>query len=488
MHFYLYVFIFFFFCSAAPPAVQELSTSRNTQGTGSATGASCSTKEQFFINEGITGCWCKNLSYDTDKLEECATRQRCIAKCKEHIGSDLSACGLGERDCAGCSGSSPVFQLSSIKRTCRQNNQATIQQNLKAECQKQLDELAQGRRLICPKGTAHNPNCETFCEDSAQKVTRNSCANNDGITSKRGFEQCQNRLMEGLTQRDLPRNLQDLAQKGFSFQNCALDMPSCEQPLAHVFQTNLNQCQQLKQKASLCCSDPLKCQSDQSSALFAGHHVTATGSISGSCLKLEQKLSQAGAVGQKMADQCAKSASHCQSQCAQAIKTGIQSQFYEVCAFDLNDPTEYSPATHTCDKLMIQKYTRQYQEKLFPLITQCAGEGKKAQNLSQMAEGLLKSALSAQACHQQASAGLSRNSATTDHQSDFSAKSDHNTKLPTASSAKFSPTQQENDAVRGGGGWRCHRITHQVFPAKEPDWRRVLAQLQLFLQKKGFLP
>ena len=433
-------------------------------------------------------CGCDGSGNDTEdsrKLELCAKKE-CRKKCRSHISQNLFCPNLisSHNPCSECNQWPPVFsagsrEMSQLQSSCAKENRATIQQELMKKCDNQLANLAEGRgELICPNGTAQNTNCDVFCEKSVQEAMSSNCSD---VTSETGFKKCRDESPKRLTQQVLPRTQEELAQKGFSFQNCALNLP-CEQSLAQVFQTNLNQCQQLKQKASLCCSEPLKCQPSQS-ALFTGN-VTATSSISESCRQLGQKLSQVGAVGQKMAEECAKSATHCQNQCAKAIKTGIQSQFYEVCAFDLNDSTEYSPATHTCDKMMIQKYARQYKEKLFPLIAQCAGEGKKAQNLAQTAEGLLKSAFSAQACHQSASAGLANNSSTTDPKSDSKGGDAKGLPTPSAPSGTFSSTQQKNDAVQGGG--RHHWITYQVFPAKEPDRGRALAIARF--QKKGFPP
>ena len=161
-----------------------------------------------------------------------------------------------------------------------------------------------------------------------------------------------------------------------------------------------------------------------------------------------------GRVSQQMAQQCQQQAETCSKSCSQAILHYIQRPFFETCAFDLNQPEEYDPARHTCAEDMIDKYRDQYQKDLVPLLAQCAEEGKKAQNLSQAGEKLLKSALSAQQCQQQVSAGLGKPSAnspasaTASKNKDITARASNKPQLnlPTAQSGFSGSTPSSSDS------------------------------------------
>ena len=208
--------------------------------------------------------------------------------------------------------------------------------------------------------------------------------------------------------------------------------------------------------AKTCCSEPLKCQPSQNTKLFTGNFTTtgATGSISQNCAELQKKLSQAGRVSQQMAQQCQQQAETCSKSCSQAIMHYIQKPFFETCAFDLNQPEKYDPARHNCAEDMIDKYRDQYQKDLVPLLAQCAEEGKKAQNLSQAGEKLLKSALSAQQCQQQVSAGLGKPSANSPNSDPASKNKDITARasnkpqlnLPTAQSGFSGSTPSSSDS------------------------------------------
>ena len=350
------------------------------------------------------------------ELIECV-REVCQDQCQEHINSHLNACEGTQYNnpCNSlCNGDPPIFepdnnQLKQVQNNCAQANREQIKQNLVEQCQHRLRELSQGRgKLICPGGNTHNPNCNTFCKNQANKIANNSqCLNNDKITSHLGFQNCQNQLTEQISSTG-PQTPEALAQtKGFSFQKCALG-DHCEYQLQQYFHTGLTNCQQFNKQAKTCCSEPLKCLSKEGNqALNQGqNNISQQDSISHSCAKLQQSLNQAGQVSQKMADTCQKMAKNCTQACSQVIASHIQKPFLDTCAFDLTTETEYNPAQHTCAKNMILKYSTQYQQKVIPLLSSCQAEDQKSQSLAQNAKELLKSALSAQQCQQQASASM----------------------------------------------------------------------------------
>ena len=259
---------------------------------------------------------------------------------------------------------------------------------------RQIQAQKPGAELVCPEG-----DCNGFCESAAQSQDMRSCS---GITNEQGYESCLEGSARQLSQ-SLPQGNPARLPEGFAWENCDLGK-FCEQSLQIVFNKTVMECSALKEQAVTCCEKPLECADQNSLKLFAKPGAGPAGDIAKICRTAKEKLGNIGDTGQKMAEKCRNSAVHCGRACGQ--KTGQMTQsFYEVCAFDLSKEQAYDPAQHTCSKSMIEKYITAYREQLSPVFSSCETTGLKSKVLAQSAEEILKSALSALRCEQQAGGG-----------------------------------------------------------------------------------
>jgi hypothetical protein len=181
----------------------------------------------------------------------------------------------------------------------------------------------------------------------------------------------------------------------------------CAQRIESVFNTVLQQCNNFKVQATLCCDDPVKCvdTGKVNSTLFSDLSSSSTG-IAEKCRLIKETFGEVGNVGQKMADQCRGKASACVQNCGEQISNSFRNAFYQECTFDILKEETYDPAKHTCSPDLVKTYIKKYKEELATLLAQCEVEGKKSNNLAQSADSVLKSALSAAQCEEQARGGL----------------------------------------------------------------------------------
>ncbi|MDE0119069.1 MAG: hypothetical protein OXM55_03575 [Bdellovibrionales bacterium] len=351
----------------------------------------------------VSGCSCNEYDQNKDEVRECFYKHICTSKCKKtyDIYENAKACyNISDSHCRdSCNGKSldEFYQttLDAINACTKDNNQK-IKADLLNGCQQRIKELNErkGAELVCPGG------CNLFCQNQAANTPE--CA--EDITTQEGYKQCRQKLNQQIDANlpQDPNKLPDNFTWRHKNEKCDLGQ-ECDMAMERAFNNALMVCEQLKKKAELCCKDPLKCvrEEEDKKRLFT-NVGPLEGDISTQCLLLKQKLTSAGNLGHQLANQCRSRASSCVSGCQSQMEDGFLSLFKNYCAFDLRVATEYDPQTHTCSERIMSKYSGFYKQKLSFIPQQCEQEGSKAQKMSQNAEEILKSALSAAKCVEEA--------------------------------------------------------------------------------------
>ena len=338
-------------------------------------------------------------------MEQCFQRLICKEQCKEKT-KEMYACiktaNTPKYSCESrCNHNPPHDPASAAVDSCTAENNRTIKSELVKYCKGAADEIEGPGKLICPDGDIKYP-CGRFCDKRVPDNLSNMPVCRD-ITAQQGFDNCFSKL-QAQVKAALPQDPKQLP-KGFSWQKCALRMP-CAQKIEVAFNSVLRKCESLKNKATVCCDDPLKCPEKESSTqgLFTNINPVM-GGMAEKCRQIKEKFSSVGNVAQKMSDQCKDSSSACMQICSEKIMEDFQHKFYETCAFDLLAEDSYNPGKHTCSPELIQLYVQKYKDELAPLPAHCEIAGRKADQLAQSAESILESALSAAHCEEQASGG-----------------------------------------------------------------------------------
>ena len=361
------------------------------------------------------GCDPSAPPYGGSDFIDCLT-DSCTKHCEEDISGQMDACdnaSFNNRLSTACTSKcSSTYKyipnqgdFSGVKRACTDENKTILKNQLEKECidkTRQISNLRPGT-LICPEGDASNPKCEEFCTRQVQNYLKQGC--NSDITTKTGFEGCWKALRDQINTQSLPQDPSQLVGLGFSWQKCAFGMP-CAQRIANMFNIALQGCNTLKAQATLCCDDPVKCvdTSKANKALFSD--LSASTGMAEKCRLIKETYGEVGNVGQKMANQCRGKASACVQGCGEQISNNFRNIFHQECTFDILKEETYDRAKHTCSPDLVKTYIKKYKEELVTLLAQCEVEGKKSDNLAQSADSVLKSALSAAQCEEQARGGV----------------------------------------------------------------------------------
>ena len=181
----------------------------------------------------------------------------------------------------------------------------------------------------------------------------------------------------------------------------------CEQKIADAFSKATTECNNLKDKAILCCDEPLKCTDEETQKLLDSINKQGASSsgISENCRKVKEKFSDIGNIVQKMAAKCDTIISSCKEHCNTQITETVPSVFNKYCSLDLNTEVSYDHNEHTCSEDLINNYVGKYIKELAPIPAQCESKQEKANQMAQSGEEVLKSALSAAKCEEQARGG-----------------------------------------------------------------------------------
>lgn len=362
---------------------------------------------------------CDNCTGDNIPGFVSCLEDACTSYCEEQVSSAMNACAssvdfgkqVNSLCKTKCSGNYIYYpnpdEFNDAKQACTRENKKTLADQLTNYCNttkvQAVSNLKPGA-LICPGGDASNPKCEEFCTRQVQNYLKQGC--NSDITTKTGFEGCWKALRDQINNQSLPEDPAQLVKRGFSWQKCAFGMP-CAQRIESVFNTALQQCNNLKAQATLCCDDPVKCvdAGKANKALFSDLSSASTG-MAEKCRLIKETYGEVGNVGQKMAAQCRGKASACVQSCGEQISNNFRNIFHQECTFDILKEETYDPAKHTCSPDLVKTYIKKYKEELVTLLAQCEVEGKKSDNLAQSADSVLKSALSAAQCEEQARGGV----------------------------------------------------------------------------------
>ena len=280
---------------------------------------------------------------------------------------------------------------------CAQENQQQIQEQLAKTCGKQLSSISAngppGAQLICQAG-----DCNDYCNTMSAQAQ--NCETD--VTTQKGYSQCKNTIEDAM---NLPKDPNHLP-GGFEWRKNKCEMGSpCEQKIAEVFSKATTECNNLKDKAILCCDEPLKCTDEETQKLLDSINKQGASSsgISENCRKVKEKFSDIGNIVQKMAAKCDTIISSCKEYCNAKI-TDTLSTFNKFCLMDLSTESSHDHNKHTCSKDLIDKYVEQYIE-LASIPAQCEAKQEKANQMAQSGEKVLKSALSAAKCEEQARGG-----------------------------------------------------------------------------------
>ncbi|MCY4321922.1 MAG: hypothetical protein OXC37_05950, partial [Bdellovibrionaceae bacterium] len=293
---------------------------------------------------------------------------------------------LGDVCEASCNGPPFDFNQSgtsfshAIKR-CTTENEQRLKQNLLNGCHQIIKDLneSKGAELVCPGG------CDLFCHNQVAHVPE--CG--ESVTTSQGFENCFNILHRKIAT-NLPQDPHKLP-SNFTWKHknekCDLGQ-NCEVTLEVAFNNALKSCEQLKNKAELCCKDPLKCVGDNR-RLFTNESSLNNGDISTQCVLLKKKLTNTGNLGHQLANKCRSQASHCVSACQNQMEDVFLSLFEKYCAFDLKVASAYNPQVHTCSEELISKYSDFYTQNYLTIPKACEKEGYKSQQMARNAEEIL---------------------------------------------------------------------------------------------------
>ena len=351
-------------------------------------------------------------------VEQCFNKHLCEEKCDDSLTS-MAYCETKDRvNCElQCAGDGPGYNSAADQQQCTVENAQTIKDQLYDRCIGRIstfsDDHKSGAELVCEGG------CEQLCRNLANSGRINEFLNNrcgTSITEAKAFAQCRDNAFNTQIATNLPRHPNNLPPK-FTWRNqnekCK-EGDECDHAMQMAFDETLTECKNLKQKAVLCCKDPIKCVEggDKKTRLFTDVGPV-NGGISTQCLLLKQKFSNASNLGNQMASQCRNSASSCVRVCKQKMESDFLSLFAYYCAFDLRVASEYKAEEHTCSEKLIGKYSGLYRQKLSSIPKQCEGEGYKSHQMAQNAAEILKSALSAAKCEEQASGGITSSGGTT---------------------------------------------------------------------------
>lgn len=419
-------------------------------------------------------CSCSQNDRNEGKVIDCIQRA-CRDACEQHINEKAGYCRniSSENFCRKCfSDKYSVFNpedrdLQTAKQVCARENNEKIRKSLWEKCKRHRPE-----NLICPGGTdIRDHNCEKSCQRSitSQKV-ENLLDNKCDLTTNDGYEGCRKDL-ESLTA--LPKDPDQLPQ-GFSWQKCALNM-RCAQEIEYAFNNALESCNNVKAQAALCCNDPVKCveAGNASKALFMNSEAD-WGGMADKCRQIKETFSDVGSLGQKMASQCRDSASACVETCSEKIDSGFRQLFYQTCTFDILKETAYNPAQHTCSRGLIGKYAQKTKDELVSLIAQCESDGQKSNNLAQSAKSVLKSALSAAQCEEQARGGVDPSQLETPDGIRGAGPTSSNTRgsgasvgVPDASLTPWSERRRKDQIRRDEGGSSAARSSSQSLSTKD---------------------
>lgn len=342
-------------------------------------------------------------------------KSACVSHCENSVSQKMFGCeevkGAVQRNCKGKCGNSYLYVIeddAEAKQACTDKNKAILKNQLTNYCNatrvQAISNLRPGK-LICPEGDASNTKCGEFCDGQIKGYLKNIQQICGDITTKSGFGDCQGALQSQVDQ-NLPTNPDQLIRQGFSWQKCAFGMP-CAQEIESAFNTVLQQCNNLKAKATLCCDDPVKCvdAGKANQALFSDLSSAPTG-MAEKCRLIKETFGEVGNVGQKMASQCREKASACVQGCGEQITNNFRNKFHQICTFDIMKEETYNRATHTCSPDLVNTYVKKYKGELATLVAQCEVEGQKSNNLAQSADEVLKSALSGAQCEEQAQGGV----------------------------------------------------------------------------------
>ncbi len=360
----------------------------------------CAKAEDLIQGQVPQHCRCENPNINPKDVKPCVN---CTKQCRSSLKNATACNNINPTDCeSSCVEPSFSFNqegtaFSNAIQRCTTDNEQRLKQDLLNQCNQIIKDLNErkGAELVCPGG------CDLFCSNQVARVEK---CGEDVITSD-GSKQCLQRFSQQIAS-NLPSDPNNLP-GGFTWKHknekCDLGQ-ECELSIEIAFNNSLKICKQLKKKAELCCKDPLKCIEGGGirKRLFTNVGPLEGGDISAQCLLLKQKLTSAGNLGHQLAGQCRRRASSCVSGCNSQMEGEFLSLFETYCAFDLKVASAYNPRIHTCSEELISKYSGLYTQNYLIIPQACEQEGNKSQKMSQNAEEILKSALSAAKCVEEA--------------------------------------------------------------------------------------
>ena len=385
-------------------------SSRRTRSTTKSHQGPCAKKygDLSGVHGNFPECQCNQQRGETNRVEQCFNRRICKKECEKKAQEYSYTCNEVSRElnnaCESQCESNPTIPVpKEMKGSCIAESTQTIKSRLEYSCKEAVGHIKGPGILICPYGDINNP-CGDFCNRQIPQDLSEIC---EDTTTRDGFKACWEGLQTQVNSA-LPQNPNKLPD-GFSWQQCALNMP-CAQKIEVAFNSVFRECESLKNKAKVCCDDPVKCP-DQGSAAFNNQGLfrdvgSVASGMAEKCRQIKEKFSSVGNVAQKMADQCRSSASNCVQSCDKEVADNLQYMFRQTCAFDLVEESVYDRNHHTCSAELIRKYVYRYKKEITPLFSECEGAGRKADQLAQSAESILKSALSAARCEEEASGGI----------------------------------------------------------------------------------
>ena len=332
-------------------------------------------------------------------------KNNCTSHCKAQVSQQMYGCEkVKSKEGENCE--------ENCTKDCRYDldNNAEAKQNCVRENKQivaeKLMEICDGSRpdaLICPGGdTRENHNCGETCKSVVNQQINGLDSNCGDITVQNGINNCLGTIQAGSTLPQTPSQLP----KDFAWQKCDFGMP-CAQRIERMFNTVFQQCNNLKEKATICCDDPVKCvEADSANKALFTDLSSAPAGMAEKCRLIKETFGDVGNVGQKMANQCRDKASACVQTCGEQIADNFRSEFHQTCAFDILKEETYDRTKHTCSPHLVKTYAQKYRDELAPLIAQCELAGSKSKDLAQSADNILKSALSASQCEEQARGGV----------------------------------------------------------------------------------